>query len=304
MELAAFVAGSGVDYIPVDQSPTRLSYLQRNKEDSTTLTIFLHGLGLDAYDYLPYLKRHEGQGIAVTLHGFDQYHREELEPAPLETHARLVSSLIAELHRKHFDKRIILVGFSLGADLILRLSEFWRDHQGEAVPLDTVVLLDPNVNHSTMMISSIFAKADRDALGPAVKQLIAKLPDSNSGLITTICEYIGRIGVKDFSHIRKLSQDVADYWQKTGYGQFNRRLMLVKEFARSVRVALSGDYQRHFPHLKEAADGYGPDLTIDILPEAEHFDLISSEFLDRQLRPLLDDGVQHKLAGHSAARSF
>lgn len=280
MELTALVDGSGVQRRITEINQIPLTYLERAGEGSETLTIFLHGLGLDAFDYLPYLKRHNGLAVAVTLHGFEQDHKQDVEPVALERHAQLVSGLIDELKRKHSDKRMILVGFSLGADLILRLGEYWRDENAQT-ELAAAILLDPNVNHTTMTISSVFAQAHL-GLGVAAKRLISDLPDTDDALIATICEYIGRIGVKDFRHIRRLSQDAVNYWDPAGYSQIKNRLATVAKFAQQVRVVLSGPYGCHLPHLT-AEPGLGGQIKFQHHSEKDHFALIGSDFLAHQL---------------------
>lgn len=260
-----------------------LSYLQRVKPESATLTIFLHGLGLDAYDYLDYMKSHDDHCVAITLHGFDRTRKDPSEPARLADHARLISSLIARLRDESPTKKLILVGFSLGADLILRLSEYWSERPDHASHLGAAVLLDPNVNHSTMTISSIFAKADPTRLGAAAKELVALLPD-DTDTVTTVCEYIGKIGTKDFNHIRQMSHDAVQYWDEVGYTQIGERLARVTKFADAVRVILSAPYESHVREMEASVGRFQlQQVSIEVLAGKDHFDLIDSDVLTTQL---------------------
>src|SRR5690606_31260763 len=61
----------------------RLFYLER-LSDSPTVTVFLHGLGLDASDYRDYLERDtEHHQIALTLKGFDPVEERPDRPVSL-----------------------------------------------------------------------------------------------------------------------------------------------------------------------------------------------------------------------------
>ncbi|TDE39911.1 alpha/beta fold hydrolase [Nonomuraea mesophila] len=119
-----------------------LTYIE-NSSTSPDLVVFLHGLGLDADDYRDYLSRHdEHHSVAVTLRGFDANTSYSGSPISLSDHVRMVADLVEEINLKNPGKRIHLVGFSLGADLILRLAEHWRSGASPAPPIAATLLLD------------------------------------------------------------------------------------------------------------------------------------------------------------------
>ncbi|MEV6964423.1 alpha/beta fold hydrolase [Hamadaea sp. NPDC051192] len=255
-----------------------LRTLERTDVDSDTLIVFLHGLGLDAEDYLPYLRESHQRCVAVTLYGFDRGSTQDLEPATFEQHAEYLSALLAELQREHPAARLVLVGFSLGADMIIRLADYWSHHAGEPARIASAVLLDPNINHSTMTISRVLANANPDDPLADLKR-IATLPASMASF-QAIITYLGKILGKDMRHLHRLSTDAVNYWQPDGYELFGKRLATVKHFADHIRVLLSDDYQ---PHLNALQDFQDERLSFAIIPGSDHFDLIDIENLTQAL---------------------
>jgi len=99
------------------------------------------------------------------------------------------------------DKRISLVGFSLGADLILRLAQFWHEKPGARTPVKSVLLLDPNINHSTMNLSGVLANADEQNPVPEMKHVIDSVESRSD--FAQLCSYFGKIAKKDFRPIKR-----------------------------------------------------------------------------------------------------
>lgn len=267
----------------IGTEPRQVQCLER-AANSATLTIFLHGLGLDASDYVEYLCRHsERHSVAVTLSHVDTPADVATRPLGLQVQVELLSELINRLRRDSPNKKIIIVGFSLGADLILRLCEYWHDHADKSTELSGVILLDPNVNRSTMTISSVFAKANPNGPVPALKQLVAMLPDDDSALIANILSYLGKVARKDFAHIRQLSLDAVEYWQESGYEQFSERLSRVAKFSNDVRVVMSAPYEGHVPGIRASCERHGWRPNLKVLPGTDHFDLLDEQVLTAEL---------------------
>ncbi len=261
-----------------------LSFLER-KADSGTVTVFLHGLGLDATDCLDHLGRHGSHGIALTLRGYEPGGVRGLAPVPLASHIRMTAGFVEKVGRENARKKILLAGFSLGADLVLQLAEHWRNGQRTPPPVHAAVLLDPNVNQSTMSISRPFTGADpRDPL-PVFQQLIASAADEDE--FRALCRYLLKLAPKDFGQIARLSRDVLSYWNPSGYEQFTDRLGHVARPADQVRIVLSAPYDAHLPAIEAALRQYGgADRMSAELTELDHFALIGEESLTRTLAPL------------------
>ena len=266
-----------------DPGLSDVTYLE-NRSDSPTVTIFLHGLGLDARDYRDYLASHDQHGIALTLPGFDPDSSDRIAPIDLDRHVKVVSSFIAGVTAKYPRKEIALVGFSLGADIILKLAEYWRGRHDEALKLKAALLLDPNVNQSTMTISRLFATADPDNPLAAFKELIGLAPDTVS--FGTLCDYLAKVCRKDFLQVWQMSRDMVDYWKPDGHEQIGARLAAVSEFARTVRVVLSAPYKQDLDGMREAARRHDAGSISFELTALEHFDLIGDEVLPKELESM------------------
>ncbi|MEU8132784.1 alpha/beta hydrolase [Streptodolium elevatio] len=266
-----------------DRLAPRLTY-EEQRTESKTLAIFLHGLGLDARDYRGYLDRGDGHGVALTLPGFEPDGVQSIPPVELATHVELASSLVRRIAVENPGKRLALVGFSLGADMILRLAEHWWDNPAELPEIHSAVLLDPNVNQSTMTISRLFADADPEDPVPAFTRLVSSAADPGS--LSAICQYVAKIAKKDFAQLRQMSRDMIDYWDPAGYEQFGRRLAAVSGVAGQVRVVLSAPYVEHLDAMRATAAEHGARSTEFELTGLDHFGLVNADVLAEQLEHL------------------
>ncbi|MER6630238.1 alpha/beta fold hydrolase [Streptomyces sp. NPDC000987] len=263
----------------------QLTYLER-LADTRTVVVFFHGLGLDATDYQGYLQSRDIHGVAVNLAGYAPGGRDHLPPVPVQRHVEMVAALVERIGDEYPDKRIVLVGFSLGADLVLQLAEHWTAGPRRRPRVSGALLLDPNVNRSTMTISRLFAAADRSDPLPALKKLIGLAPDLDG--FRALCAYANRIAAKDFGQVHQLADDMIHYWDAAGYDQFGMRVSRVAEIADTVNIVLSADYEEHLAEMKaavrrrtSAAAGVSFSIT-----EMDHFDLIEQGVLSRELKSI------------------
>lgn len=276
------------DHVIEERKSGQLSYLER-KADSDTVTVFFHGLGLDATDYVDYLNRHNRHSIALHLRGYEPARGAEvvtpLAPVPLTRHIRMAADFVEQVSRANSGKKVVVVGFSLGADLILQLAEHWAARAAGGPRLAAAVLLDPNVNQSTMTISRLFAAGDPHDPVQVFKQLINLAPDKDG--FRSLCSYLAKVAPKDFGQLRQLSQDMVTYWDPTGYEQFGARLSKVTRLADQVRLVLSAPYEEHLSAMRAAVRRWGGDAKVSFdLTELDHFDLIGEETLSRELSRL------------------
>lgn len=233
----------------------QLTYLER-VADSPGISVFFHGLGLDATDYLEYLETHETHGIAVSLAGYAPGEAEPLPPVPVGRHVEMVA-------------------------------EWWTADPRRTHPrISGALLLDPNVNHSTMTISRLFASADRRDPTPAMKKLVGLAPDLD--VLRSLCGYIMKISTKDFSHVHRLANDMVNYWNPAGYDQFGSRVARVVDIADVVSIALSADYQGHLEGMRNAVRSKAsrPDDVVFNITGLDHFGLIENGFLSREMKSI------------------
>ncbi|MBL7258516.1 alpha/beta fold hydrolase [Paractinoplanes lichenicola] len=78
-----------------------LHYLEA-KRDSTDLIVFLHGLGLDAFDFRPYMVESRYHCVALTFYGFNDIEKDDdhYGVISLESHMALLAYALDRLHRR------------------------------------------------------------------------------------------------------------------------------------------------------------------------------------------------------------
>jgi serine/threonine protein kinase len=140
-----------------------------NERDSDTLVAFLPGLGLDETLFHEILDQLPCRAVALSLFGFSP--AAHLRPdLSLEDHYRLLSALFAELQRLIRPRRVILVGFSAGADHALGLL---ASDASKSLSFDALLLLSPAAHSGMQSISGAFASlpGDQEQIVPILKTL-------------------------------------------------------------------------------------------------------------------------------------
>lgn len=279
----SYVIGSevAVDIVGPDAVAGRpIRYLER-MTDSPELVVLIHGLGLDANDFRGYLAETQYHCIAFTMFGFDQRDRHDVRFGliSLDSHMAIIESFLVWLRTEYPGKRLHLVGFSFGADILMFLAERSRA-RGERLA-DSVVLLDPNVNRSSMFISTSICQLDITSPLGALKKLL----EGAASLIEfqNLCEYLYKVCSKNLAQVQRLACDVRGKWEESGYSQFLARLAEVDARARRVSVVFSFHYEQHFNELVRASGQVNLAVTRMQSTEFDHFQLIGSSALHRQL---------------------
>lgn len=250
--------------------------------------IFLHGLGLDAEDFRQNMRESRYHCIAFTLFGFNVEERDDERYAPisLDGHIELASYAIREFALRYPRKQVMLVGFSLGADLVMLLAERWLKRPQGTPKIHAMLLLDPNVNRSTMNISGAIARMDAPHPLDALRGLVT---DAESLIeFRNMCEYLHKITRKDLDQIRRFAKEVTECWEsESTYDQFFSRLTAVTSVTARQRVVLSFAYQRHFNSVVRSARGRGLRPELFESTHCDHFGLIEPERLEQTVTRLL-----------------
>ncbi|MGK5554320.1 alpha/beta fold hydrolase [Actinomadura kijaniata] len=262
-----------------------LHYLEVER-DSPELVVFLHGLGLDADDFQPYMVESKFHCIALTMFGFNAEEREDphYRPIGLKSHLQLLSYALKKIRSANPRKNITVVGFSFGADMLLFLRRHAEDLVG-GLDIKRAILLDPNVNHSTTTISSkVAAVTATDPLGELVNILHSAQNVNDLGYL---CAYLRKITSKNFDQVRRHACDVVDAWRGDGYEQFLDRVGQLTSIVADVHIILSFSYEQQFNGMARAAQDRGLDISNLDCSRSGHFDLISPRFLRDRLEGLL-----------------
>jgi pimeloyl-ACP methyl ester carboxylesterase len=254
-----------------------LHYLEAQRP-SGDLLVFLHGLGLDANDFRPYMAESRFHCIALTLYGFntEEKNDDHYKPISLQSHVQLLAYALDRIHREHHHKRITLVGFSFGADIIFFLMQF-AAKAARDLNIRKAILLDPNVNEATTTISSRVAVVDKEQ--PLTE--LVKILDSAGSVneFRNLCEYLYKITSKDFAQIQRHAKEVLALCGGQTYDKFLDRMGQLSSITEGIHVVLSFDYEQHFNTIARGAVARGMDARSLECSRCGHFELIGTSFL-------------------------
>jgi len=262
-----------------------LFYLE-TKRNSGDLLIFLHGLGLDATDFRPYMTESRFHCLALTLYGFNAEEKddEHYRPISLRSHVQLLGYALQKITLQYPGKRITLVGFSFGADIIFFLMQF-AENTLRDLKIRRAILLDPNINLSTTTISSRIADVDMDQ---PVAELVKLLSSASStSEFRNLCEYIYKITSKNFAQIQQHAKEVIDLLDASAYDRFLDRMGQLMSATEAVHVVMSFDYEQHFNSIARGAATRGIDIRSLECSRLSHFELIGPNFLKERLEGVL-----------------
>lgn len=276
------------DDLPGDQTVIgrELRYLERVTH-SNTLVVLLPGLGLDANDFRPYMNIAQEHTAALTLFGFnaEEAKDERYRPVGLKTHVELVNGALNHFRRKYPQKKLVLVGFSTGADMIIRLGEFWQTHPSRNPRTYAMVLLDPNINHSSMVVSGAFATMNPSA--PFTELIeIARIPQ-NITEFQNMSEYLHKISKKNLAHIQRHAEDWWDYWEgEEKCDRFLQRVGTLHAMCPRSKVVFSANYDQHFNEIVAGARRQSMGEIFDLLRE-DHFQLLNERLIAKEVATLV-----------------
>ncbi|GLZ02846.1 hypothetical protein Acsp03_03130 [Actinomadura sp. NBRC 104412] len=262
-----------------------LHYLEVER-DSPELVVFLHGLGLDAEDFRPYMAESKFHCIALTMFGFNTEERDDphYKPISLKSHLQLLSYALKKIRGDNPGKNITAVGFSFGADVLLLLKRYAGD-LAAGLDIERAILLDPNVNHSTTTISSkVAALTAADPLDELVGILHSARDVNDLGYL---CNYLRKITSKNLDQVRRHASEVVDTWRVDGYDQFLDRVGQLTTVVGDVHIIMSFSYEQQFNGMARAAQDRGLDISNLDCSRSGHFDLITPRFLRDRLEGLL-----------------
>jgi pimeloyl-ACP methyl ester carboxylesterase len=262
-----------------------LHYLE-TKRVSDDLLVFLHGLGLDANDFRPYMAESRFHCLALTLYGFNTEEKEDphYRPISLQSHVQLVGYALGKIAAMYPRKRITLVGFSFGADIVFFLMQFAAQATRE-LKIRRAVLLDPNINHSTTTISSRIADVNKDE---PLTELVKILESANNAAeFRNLCHYLYKITSKNLAQIQRHAKEVIALLDTSAYDQFLDRMGQLSSATDGINVVLSFDYEEHFNAIARGAVTRGMDIQSLECSRVSHFDLIETSFLKDRLEGVL-----------------
>jgi serine/threonine protein kinase len=268
-----------------------------NQVRSDVLVFFLHGLGLDHGDFEPILKRLAYRGLSPTLYGCEPDRRGRVSLS-LADHVVILREWLWEIAERFKPETIVMVGFSLGADMGFELLLGPADAQTPRI--DAFLSLEPNLSLDTCLCSQVLAgiAADRPELSIAE---LKRLGDSASSLDDwlNMQDYLVKVLRKFQGDIGLLQRAAADivrpFKERPGFDVFARWFKGARERVAVLRLVISNasSYQAALARLKLENLDNGilgeefPEDMITVSGSADHFGLMAAERVLRQVDELV-----------------
>ena len=270
-----------------------IEYLD-NHARSDTLVCFIPVIGLDAGEYEDHLRVMPWRCVSVTpfSHEPDRHRRYTLS---LADHFTLLRHFIRHVEERAGATRIILAGFSSGADVVMR---FAAARPGGGAKVDGILSLGCNVALDTTFVTSMLSRmssrhperllADLRSVGETATELDSWLT-IHTYLVAMLRKFRGAV-----DPLRQLAKEVVRPFEGGGESPFFTWYRDASANIRAIRCVFE-DNERHRAFVsdlmvgqmsKRLGDRYRED-TIVIEPDAGHFDLERPEVMMKHLEALI-----------------
>lgn len=264
-----------------------------NEVDSDVLAFFVHGMAQDQRRFADTLRMLPMRGVAPSLYGWD-FHARHRPALSLDDHSVLLRALFQECVARLQPRRILLVGFSSGADHVVRMA---ISAEGPGVDVDGVLVLGGNVDLSSCFYSGVCAELDTkdpEAMLAQIKEVGAGIGSLRDWL--TLQKYVVESFLKfgtDVETIKRYGRDIVEPFERRGEDQFiewYRRLVARVPVVRFVMT------EEDFPvldrilarHLDEnvLGDDYREDTIVR--EDTSHVGLSDADYIIRHTIGLLN----------------
>lgn len=265
----------------------RLGYYDNHRQDSEYLVVLFHGLGLDQDDFKAFLLETDLHCLAPTLPGFlpNDGHGVAL---PLETHSWIMARFVAHHAALRPNQKIVLVGFSTGADLLFGMME---EYLKERPRPHAVLLLDCNITVQTCFISGRLRQFKHGS-GSAI-DLARELSNTASDLQEwlDITKYLVRVLGKFEKNLPLLGQFADEVFVASAAGVpgFTAKAIELMSRAHHAKFIFSGSviYQRLLREVATLADEHGTQFPAEWVEGTSHFGLVDADFLENEINKCL-----------------
>lgn len=271
-----------------------MEYLD-NHARSDTLVCFVPAIGLDAALYEEHLRTLPWRCVAMTPFSHEpQRHRRYT--LSLADHFTLLRHFLRHIEERTAAKRVMLVGFSSGADVVMR---FAAARPGGGARLDGVLSLGCNISLETCFVTSMLARmssrhperllADLKAVGDSAAELDTWIT-IHTYLVAMLRKFRGAV-----DPLRQLAREIVRPFESGGESPF---LSWYRDASANVPIVrcLFEDSERYRAFVsdlvlgqadsKRLGDKYRED-SILIEPDSAHFDLERPEVVMKHLEAML-----------------
>ncbi|MBA3579151.1 MAG: protein kinase [Gemmatimonadaceae bacterium] len=262
-----------------------------NRVASDTLVICFHGTGLDGGIFREVLERVRHRVVAPTFFGFEPEENRRM-PLTLEAHIALLREFIKEVVGEARPARTIMLGFSSGGDVMMRLL---ADPASDGLPCDAAIGLGTNLGLGTCWITSRLARVQAGHESGLLEDLerVARTSTSIYEWLN-VHEYLVRVLRKfqrDMEPLRIVSSgfvrpfeerdtDVFPEW----YRAVTARVPVVISVNEDEPIcrALLQEFRLRNLDSGILGDGYREDSLV-LEPDADHFGLLTLARVERYL---------------------
>jgi tRNA A-37 threonylcarbamoyl transferase component Bud32/pimeloyl-ACP methyl ester carboxylesterase len=256
---------------------------------SDTLVVVLHGVGSDDRPFETVMRESRYRMVTPVMVGFGR--REERRPAlGLDDHSRLLRILLREIVRELRPARTILVGYSAGADHVLRLASD-EAAGGAGIEVAGLLALGANVSAETLFATRLYAELeDGDSHGvlAVLKRLGAGIDSLSTWLV--VHNYFTQVFLKlgtQLAPLRRYAADIVAPFDRPGdpladwYRGARRRIPHVRlVFSNEEAAAAEALLARHLESNVLGDDFDGRSFVIE---PVHHLELLDPELLARHI---------------------
>jgi pimeloyl-ACP methyl ester carboxylesterase len=271
-----------------------MEYLD-NHARSDTLVCFLPALGLDAGEYEEHLRVLPWRCVAVTPFSHEPM-RHRRYTLSLTDHFTLLRHFLRHTADRTGAKRVIFVGFSSGADAVVR---FAAARPGGGARIDGILSLGCNISLDTCFVTGMLARmssrhperllADLRAVGETMNELDSWLT-VHTYLVAMLRKFRSAV-----DPLRSLAREIVRPFEEGGDSPFITWYREASANVRGIRCVFE-DNERHRAFVsdlllsqattKRLGDRYRED-SIVIESDAAHFDLERPEVVQKHLEALV-----------------
>jgi Protein kinase domain len=271
-----------------------MEYLD-NHARSDTLVCFLPALGLDAAEYEEHLRVLPWRCVAVTPFSHEPM-RHRRYTLSLNDHFTLLRHFLRHVEERTAARRVLLVGFSSGADAVMR---FASARPGGGARIDGVLSLGCNISIETCFVTSMLARmssrhperllADLRSVGESATELDTWLT-VHTYLVAMLRKFRAAV-----DPLRSLAREVVRPFEAGGESPFNQWYRDASANIPVVRCVFDdSELHRAFvssvvlghPDSNRLGDRYRED-SILIEPDTGHFELEKPDIVSRHLEAML-----------------
>lgn len=282
------------DHLVPEMIGDELRFLD-NGRASDVLAVHIPALGADHEQFREVVERSPYRGLAVSPYGW----QEDTERRPslsLGDHLTILGHFLADAVERLRPARTVLVGFSSGADMALRLPSEAR----VATPrVDAILALGPNVSLATCFFTSRIA-AIRSESPEEMLETIRQIGASTESLeewslLTPFLLQVARRFRSDIPTLRTVAREIVEPFERPGISPFAGWYRDVKAQGIEVRaVFCNASYDQEglarlrMQHLDSGV--LGPDFEEgDLVTERKrnHFELLSSGVVAERIGELV-----------------